>query len=337
MSAELEARRLEAEIAKLELEARLARQRFAIETRLKRVEQQLARDQLELQKVQANSTGWKSLLTPTGGVLIAASLGLIGTAAGKWADNTIEQNKQQTTIILKASEVPTTLSIEQQDVQRARNLLWFANAGYVTLPDNYITQLRAAASLSKGQALPPPVIQSQIPTAAASPFGDFTFFRSGMTITSDGKCSQDCSRYRDRMDETAYKHPDTRKSLDPWTIPFIVVPTSTYRQGAVVLGDLSVVYNTANGKIAYAIVGDTGPSFMRTGEGSIALARKLGVPTDPPAPQGVRNGIVYVVFPKSRLSAPVTAERIESEGARLFQNWGGEAELKRRIAELPPN
>src|SRR5262245_49955666 len=100
------------------------RQRLAVETSLRRVDQRLARDQFEFQKSQSASTGWKSLVTPTGGLLVAAALGLGGTAVGKWADNEIENQKQQTTIILKASEVPPGVADEKvQEVQRARNLL----------------------------------------------------------------------------------------------------------------------------------------------------------------------------------------------------------------------
>jgi hypothetical protein len=98
---------------------------------------------------------------------MAAALGLVGTAAGKWADNAIERTKQQTMIILKASEVPGTLSPQAQEIQRARNLLWFATWDYLPLPDNLIQDLKEKASLQQGQPIPPPVIQSQgIPTSA---------------------------------------------------------------------------------------------------------------------------------------------------------------------------
>jgi hypothetical protein len=94
-------------------ELNFERRRLAIETRLKRAEQRLARDQFEHQK--ALGGGWRALLTPTGGVLMAAAIGLLGTAAAKWADNAIERTKQETMIILKASEVPPTLSATPKD------------------------------------------------------------------------------------------------------------------------------------------------------------------------------------------------------------------------------
>jgi hypothetical protein len=152
----------------------LARAQLAIDTKLKRADQAIARKQLALaeaqfewQKSQAAHSGWGKLLTPTGVVLVGAALGLLGTAAGKWADYLTTKRQQETTIILKASEVPPGLSLDTQDVQRARNLLWFAEARYIELPTPFIDQLRKASKLKPGQTLPPPIVESQISAKAA--------------------------------------------------------------------------------------------------------------------------------------------------------------------------
>jgi hypothetical protein len=136
------------------------RTKLAIETRLKRADQQLARAQFELQIKQHASSGWKIFLTPIGAAIAAAALGLIGTATAKWADYVASKKQQETTIILKASEVPPTLSPTDQERQRARNLLWFADAKYIHLPDNYKEQLVSIAKLNPGESPPPPIVQT---------------------------------------------------------------------------------------------------------------------------------------------------------------------------------
>jgi hypothetical protein len=157
-------------------EDQLARTKLALETKLKRADQALARKQLALaeaqfdwQKSQAAHSGWQFLLTPTGVVLVGAALGLLGTATGKWADYLTTKRQQETTIILKASEFPPGLSADQQDIQRARNLLWFAEAHYIDLPAVFTKQLRTASRLEPGQTLPPPIVgKSTAPRADLS-------------------------------------------------------------------------------------------------------------------------------------------------------------------------
>lgn len=151
----------------------LERSRLAIETKLKRADQAIAKKQLALaeaqfewQKEQAAHSGWEKLLTPTGVVLVAAALGLVGTAAGKWADYLTTKRQQQTTIILKASEVPPGIPRDEQDQQRARNLLWFAEARFIELPDRFTDQLRTASKLKAGEKLPSPVVSIAEPQSA---------------------------------------------------------------------------------------------------------------------------------------------------------------------------
>ena len=146
-------------------DVKLARQRAAAELRLKRAEQALARRQIalaeaELEQKRTVVGGAAFLFTPTGVVLMAAALGLLGTALGKLGDYLNARTQQQTSIILKASEVPTSLSAEQQDVQRAKNLLWFADAGYISISKDVDDKLHKLAGVPKGQSVPLPVIQT---------------------------------------------------------------------------------------------------------------------------------------------------------------------------------
>jgi hypothetical protein len=56
------------------------------------------------------------------------------------------------------------------------------------------------------------------------------------------------------------------------------------------LGDLAVVFNGKNGKIVNAIYADVGPS-NKIGEGSIALAEALAIPSSPRT-GGVSSGVI---------------------------------------------
>jgi RecA/RadA recombinase len=86
-----------------------------------------------------------------------------------------------------------------------------------------------------------------------------------------------------------------------------------------------VVFNGKNGKIVNAIYADVGPS-NKIGEGSIALAEALGIPSSPRT-GGVSSGIMYVVFPGSGNGKPRLLSEINSEAEKHFNNWGGMARL----------
>jgi hypothetical protein len=140
-------------------EIELARKRLAIESKLKRIVQRLGWQKFEAQSDRDMSSGWRALLDPKRAAVAVAACGLVGVGIGKWADLNISQKQQETIIILKASEVPQSLSAKEQDVQRARNLLWFTRAGYLTLPKSFVAQLESAALLKEDEPLFPPVVQ----------------------------------------------------------------------------------------------------------------------------------------------------------------------------------
>jgi hypothetical protein len=168
-----------------------ARKKLAIDTRLKRADQALAREQFllaqtqfEWQTSQAKHSGWAALLSPTGVVLVAAAIGLIGTAIGKWADYQINRRQQETAVILKAIEVPQGLSLEAQAELRAKNLLWFADAGYIKLSQKYLDDLKVQAKAVPGQSLAAPIVQSQY-SAPPAPSGSILFPPKLLPSTAD--------------------------------------------------------------------------------------------------------------------------------------------------------
>ena len=113
---------------------------------------------------------------------------------------------------------------------------------------------------------------------------------------------------------------DPRRYVDADQIPYVVLPAD--QRGGASLGDFCAVLNRANDNVAYAIFADLGPRG-RIGEGSIGLARELGV--DPgPRSGGAEAGIFYVVFPGSGNGGPRSVAEIRAEGQRLLRQWESE-------------
>ena len=111
---------------------------------------------------------------------------------------------------------------------------------------------------------------------------------------------------------------DPRRYVDASKIPYVVLPGDLARDAGAHLGDFVAVVNMRNGKSSYAIFADIGT----LGEGSIALAENLGISSD--ARQGgTRGGILYHVFAGSGNGKPRSLDEINSETAKLLQDWGG--------------
>ncbi len=88
-----------------------------------------------------------------------------------------------------------------------------------------------------------------------------------------------------------------KRYIDARNVPYIALPKDFAERFGIVLGDVAVVMNEANGRSAFAVFADVGPRG-RIGEGSIALARELGVPPDPRHGQAF-DQITYLIFPAS--------------------------------------
>jgi hypothetical protein len=119
-----------------------------------------------------------------------------------------------------------------------------------------------------------------------------------------------------------------KRYIDARTVPYIALPPDFTRMFGIRLGDLAVVVNQGNGRSAYAIFADVSPRG-KIGEGSIALAKALGIPANP-RHDGIENGITYLVFPGSAAPAGgrVTARSIRLSTARVYQRWGGRQKMQ---------
>jgi len=112
-------------------------------------------------------------------------------------------------------------------------------------------------------------------------------------------------------------------------IPYIVLPPEFIERFAVVLGDLAIVTNRQNGRSSFAIFADVGPRG-KIGEGSIALARALGLDADPRRGGIESRTIDYLVFPGSGLGQGKlrTSREIKVSAASVFRGWGGASRLR---------
>jgi Fungal chitosanase of glycosyl hydrolase group 75 len=111
---------------------------------------------------------------------------------------------------------------------------------------------------------------------------------------------------------------DPLRYVDASKIPYVVLPHEVASETGARPGDFAVVVNLRNGKSSDAIFGDVGT----LGEGSIALARNLGIWPDA-RNGGRRRGILYLIFPGSGSHQPRSIEEIDGEADRLLQAWGG--------------
>ncbi len=118
---------------------------------------------------------------------------------------------------------------------------------------------------------------------------------------------------------------DPHRYVDASTIPFIVLPPAAMRELGAELGDFAVVVNIRNGQSVATLFADVGPS-NHIGEGSIALAEILQIPSDPRA-GGVEADVLYLVFPGSTTGWPLEQATIAATGDQLLADWGDLARL----------
>ena len=123
---------------------------------------------------------------------------------------------------------------------------------------------------------------------------------------------------------------DPRRYVDAQAIPYVVLHPRALRFAH--LGDFAMVVNLENGKTAAAIVADESAPNVRVGEGSMALAKALGVDSDPRV-GGKDHDIAYIVFPGSGNGRPKEFEEIAANSKRLFEAWGGLERVKACLAE----
>lgn len=110
----------------------------------------------------------------------------------------------------------------------------------------------------------------------------------------------------------------TKKLTDPAryvnadSIPYIALSNNKLLLAEIKMGDIAKVKNLRNGRTSYAICADVGAKD-KIGEGSIFLARELGIHSSPKT-GGIRDSVSYEVFAGSGNGKPQTRAAIDSIG-----------------------
>ncbi|MGC4999784.1 glycoside hydrolase family 75 protein [Streptomyces sp. DT195] len=130
---------------------------------------------------------------------------------------------------------------------------------------------------------------------------DAVFWKTDLDIDCDGRPGTRCNRRTDPYfsPATAFPQSDGRP-LDAERLPYIVIPPTSaiwdHRAHGVRGGSVAAVLY--RDRVAYAVVGDTGPHDL-IGEASYATARALGIDPDPRY-GGTPSGVTYIVFRDAR-------------------------------------
>ncbi|MET9053351.1 glycoside hydrolase family 75 protein [Streptomyces bacillaris] len=154
--------------------------------------------------------------------------------------------------------------------------------------------------------------------------GDAVFWKADMDIDCDGRRTKVCNKKTDPYFQPQTAFTSSRgKPLDSAALPFVVVPapsrTWDYRKSGLTGG--SVVAVIYEGRVRYAVIGDTGPAGI-IGEGSYALAEELSI--DPhPTTGGAASGVTYIAFKDSRISPIESRAKAESRGEELARAFVG--------------
>jgi len=136
-----------------------------------------------------------------------------------------------------------------------------------------------------------------------------------------GKMDVDCDgapncKSIDPDGQAQTSHTYMGKPLDASKMNYMVLPGGLAKQMGLQLGDVAAV--SYNGKTAFAIYGDVGPT-NKAGEGSMHLAQQLGINSSP-TKGGTSSGVSYVVFPHSAnmYSNPNDYSQLEAAGNKLL-------------------
>lgn len=131
------------------------------------------------------------------------------------------------------------------------------------------------------------------------------------------------------FDRAIPEESNPRRFVDAATIPYVVLPPEGFKYAK--LGDFATVINLQNAKTAGAIVADESAAELKMGEGSMALAVKLAVNSNPRT-GGVEHGIAYVVYPDSGNGKPRSLSDIASISEHQFRRWSSQRNLNACLA-----
>jgi hypothetical protein len=123
---------------------------------------------------------------------------------------------------------------------------------------------------------------------------------------------------------------DPYRYVNSEVIPFIVLPLHPHL--GVQLGALGMAFHPATGDSSAFIYADVGPED-KIGEGSIALAKNLGINSSPRG-GGTEWGVVTLVFTHTYRDWPVDVDDIVNTSDKNFTLWGGFTKLRAVLPEI---
>ncbi len=119
---------------------------------------------------------------------------------------------------------------------------------------------------------------------------------------------------------------DPHRYVDASKIPYVVLPGDLAKKQGAKPGDFALVRRpisdddeASKPSEVGAIFADVGPKGQ-LGEGSIALAEALGIPSDPKT-GGTAASVTYIVFPGSGNGKPRSADEIAAETKKLAAKY----------------
>jgi len=123
---------------------------------------------------------------------------------------------------------------------------------------------------------------------------------------------------------------DPHKYVDALNIPYVVLHPKALKYAR--LGDFATVVNLQNGRTSAALVADVSAPDLPVGEGSIALAKALGINSNA-RNGGKRGGVVYLIYSGSGNGRPRPLQEIATKSKELLEEWGGLNKLNACLAD----
>ncbi|MET8576963.1 glycoside hydrolase family 75 protein [Streptomyces sp. NPDC005012] len=152
--------------------------------------------------------------------------------------------------------------------------------------------------------------------------GDVVHWTADLDVDCDGLRTRLCNERTDPFfrPDTAF-HQSDGMPLSADRLPYVVVPGPSriwdHVAAGVGAGDPVVLLHGE--RIAYAVVGDVGPTGI-IGEASYAAAEDLGL--DPhPVGGGARSGVTYLVFKDAKVRPLEDARAAERQGRQLLRSF----------------
>jgi hypothetical protein len=122
------------------------------------------------------------------------------------------------------------------------------------------------------------------------------------------------------LEDPEKKATDPQRYVDSLAVPYIALQDVFVTELACRLGDFAFVTREALDGTEHssaAIFADVAAPELPVGEGSIALAERLGIPSSPRHGGTLRASVDYVLFCGSGNGRPRPVAEIDAEGARL--------------------